>query len=83
MIHLVEEERRIILLIQFPFHFTMALKDSTFVDGDYRGDKGSMELTRGMDLHPSPGIDFTFHKTMDNDCVNSNFPLTGTCPVPP
>jgi hypothetical protein len=36
MIHLVEEEMRIILLIQFPFHFTMALKDSTFVDGDYR-----------------------------------------------
>jgi hypothetical protein len=41
-----------------------------------------MELTRGMDLHPSPGIDFTFHKTMDNDCVNLELSLDRNVPRP-
>ena len=50
----------------------MALKDSTFINGEDRGEEISVKLPCGMNLRPCLGVNLSFHKTIDDDRIDPN-----------
>ena len=59
----------IMLSIDSPLHFTVAIKDSAFVDGEDRGNEISIELTGRMYLHTSLGDNLSFNAAIDDNGI--------------
>jgi hypothetical protein len=70
---------KIIFFIGLSFHFALAIKESTLIDGENRCEEISVKLPCGMDLHPVLGTNLSFYMAIDNDCMGLNFSFDDRC----
>ena len=80
MVYFLGEDVEILLFsIKYPFHFAMALKDSTLINGKDWGEQVSIDFTCGMDFYTSLGIYLPLHQTINDDRIDPDLSFDDCC----
>src|SRR3972149_4732200 len=69
------EQMKIAFLRGCPFHLTIAVQNTPFINSECMSDEGSVELASRMDLRPCFGTNLSLHQAVDNDRIDHDLPF--------